>query len=138
MDRSKGSFKYTIDSRKSVEMYSNIPTDKPLFPVIFLKYKEDKVIISDNNWKPIMIKKFIKEKENKIEEEEEEKKVQVNIKKEEEIKKQKYDKDEKEPNVYPPRGNRGFLRPRRGIPIRRFPGRRGPGFRGFRARRGKY
>ena len=145
MDMTDGSFKYALDSRKPVEMYSNIPTDKPLFPIVFLKYKDDKVIISENNWKQIMFKKFIKEREMENKKEKE-KNVKPNIKKED-IKKEKIKKvkvededdseeDEKEPINYIPRGNRGFFRPRiRGNPFRGRPPR---GFRYFRPRGGRY
>ena len=60
MDMNKGSLKYVIDSQRAIEIYANIPTDKPLYPIIFLKYKGDKVIVTDNNWPKFVYQKIIK------------------------------------------------------------------------------
>ena len=63
MNMKNGCLKYTIDNQeKSKEIYTNIPIDKKLYLVVFLKYKDDKVIVSDNNWKVIVAKKELQKK----------------------------------------------------------------------------
>ena len=125
MDMKLGSFKYAIDSDKPIEIYSKLPIDKPLFPVVFLKYKDDKVIVSDNNWKQISAKKCSQEsKDNKGKEHKQ------NIK-EEDIKegeKRDYNYDDQDYDIG--RGHRyvGRFRFMRGFNVNR-------GFRGFRCRR---
>ena len=59
MDMNKGSLKYVIDSQRAIEIYTNIPTDKQLYPIVFLKYKGDKVIVTDNNWPKFVYQKII-------------------------------------------------------------------------------
>ena len=46
MNMKKGSLKVRIDSNEE-EIYKEIPTDKPLFPAVFLKYQNDSVEILD-------------------------------------------------------------------------------------------
>ena len=119
MNTKSGSLKYNIDSQKPITIYNNIPTDKALSIVIFLKYKDDKVIISDNNWKVIECKKASKEKKK-----EDKKEYENEDKKEKEVKNNlKQDKeDDNEINGGRFRLNGGF--------------RRIGGFRGFRGFRG--
>ena len=95
--------------------YRNIPNNKKLYPTVFLRYKDDKVIVSDNNWKAINLKQKIKEDKKK--ENNNQIGLKANIKKEQ--------KDEKE-GIKEPIIGRGLGRGR-GLPLRFF-GRR-PGFR---------
>ena len=120
MNMKKGCLRYTYDDKEiSKEIYTNIPVDQNLYLVVFLKYKDDKVIISDNNWRPINFKKIEKEREKKD-------KNESGIKEE---------KKEERNEFIPPNRGRGFQRGRGfGVnPILRGP-RRGfgklPGFRG--------
>ena len=46
MDMPKKSLKIILNSKEK-EIYSNIPNKKPLFPVIFLRDKNDTVEITD-------------------------------------------------------------------------------------------
>ena len=97
MDMKKGSLKYIIGSEKPVCLYSKIPTDKPLFPIIFLKYKDDKVKVSQINSLSLMCKSIYKEK-----------KVKSKQKKKIEDEKEDKRKEEYEQNDYSFRGNRRF------------------------------
>ncbi len=106
---------YSIDSDKPVPICNNIPNNKKLYPTVFLRYKDDKVIVSDNNWKAINLKQKIKEDKKK--ENNNQIGLKANIKKEQ--------KDEKE-GIKEPIIGRGLGRGR-GLPLRFF-GRR-PGFR---------
>ena len=66
MNMKKGSLKVRIDSNEE-EIYKEIPTDKPLFPAVFLKYQNDSVEIYDyyEEYKNIKKKKKEKKKEEK-------------------------------------------------------------------------
>ena len=79
MDMKKHSLKVRIDSNEE-EIYKEIPTDKPLFPAVFLKYKNDSVEIYDYHEDYINI---LKEKKDEKKEEKKE-----GEKKEEEEKKE--------------------------------------------------
>ena len=63
MNMKKGSLKVRIDSNEE-EIYKEIPTDKPLFPAVFLKYQNDSVEIYDyyEEYKNILKKKKRKKK----------------------------------------------------------------------------
>ena len=125
MDMKLGSFKYAIDSDKPIEIYSKLPIDKPLFPVVFLKYKDDKVIVSDNNWKQISAKKCSqKSKDNK------EKEHKQNIKEEDikEEEKRDYNYDDQDYDIGKGQRYIGRFRFMRRFNVNR-------GFRGFRCRR---
>ena len=91
MNMRTGCLMYANENQKAIEIYSNIPVDKKLYPVVFLKYKYDKVIVSDNNWQSFVYKKM--EKKKKKEKEKEDLKINKNEDKKGE---KKYDKkDEK-------------------------------------------
>ena len=83
MDMKKGSLRIRIDSNEE-EIYKEIPTDKPLFPAVFLKHQNDSVRIND----------YYQEYKNLMEEEKEEKKEKKE--KKEEKKEKKEEKKEKE------------------------------------------
>jgi len=70
MNMIKGSLKVRIDSNEE-EIYKEIPTDKPLFPAVFLKHQNDSVEIYDyyEEYKNILKEK---KEEKKIEEKKEE------------------------------------------------------------------
>ena len=99
---------YSIDSDKPVPICNNIPNNKKLYPTVFLRYKDDKVIVSDNNWKAINLKQKIKEDKKK--ENNNQIGLKANIKKEQ--------KDEKE-GLKEPIIGRGLGRGR-GFPLRFF------------------
>ena len=40
-----GTLKFIVDNEDKGESYNNIPTDKPLYPAIFLYYKNDSIEI---------------------------------------------------------------------------------------------
>ena len=141
MDMNKGSLKYAIDSQRAIEIYSNIPTDKKLYPIIFLKYKGDKVMITDNSWQKFVYKKMVKiqkkEKEDLKNNKEVPNKNNINsAKQNDKIERREYKKS----NLEKIRENDNHMRERRGIAIKIRPGPRGRGgFRGrvgFRGRRG--
>lgn len=48
MDIKKNILKFIIDNEDKGESYNNIPTDKPLYPAVFLYNKNDSVEISDS------------------------------------------------------------------------------------------
>ena len=114
MNMKNGCLRYTIDDqKKSKEIYTNIPIDKKLYLVVFLKYKDDKVIVSDNNWKVIAAKKELQKKRKNDNEDKK--------------KEDKKEKNEYSPPRRPPRG--------RGVQIgrgRRMNFRRIGPIRGFR------
>ena len=94
MDMNSGSLKYIIDSEKAIEIYSNLPIDKPLFPVVFLKYKDDKVIVSDNNWRQISDKKSSRKQKDK---KDKQNIIKENVKKDiKEKEKREYNNDEQD------------------------------------------
>lgn len=64
MDTQKGILKCIIGDNDEELLYNNIPLDKPLFPAIFLRDKNDSIEIINIKYKSI--KKFSKEKEKKI------------------------------------------------------------------------
>ena len=47
MDMNKGTMKYIIDNEDKGISYTNIPLDKPLFPVVLMKYNNDSVEIME-------------------------------------------------------------------------------------------
>ena len=97
MDMEKGSLKYIIGSEKPVCLYSKIPTEKPLFPIIFLKYKDDKVKVSQINSHPLMFKSIYKGKKEKAKQ-----KKKIEDEKEDKI------EEEYEQSGFSFRGNRRF------------------------------
>ena len=64
MDTQKGILKCIIGDNDEELLYTNIPLDKPLFPAVFLRDKNDSIEIINIKYKSI--KKFSKEKEKKI------------------------------------------------------------------------
>ena len=82
MDMKNKTLKIIMDSKEE-EIYKDIPTDKPLFPAVFLKYQKDSVEIYDYYQE---YKKLKKEKDKN--ENEEEKKQEENDEKKEEEKKE--------------------------------------------------
>ena len=43
----KRSLKFIINNEDKGDSYTNIPIDKPLFPVVFLEYQNDSVEVSE-------------------------------------------------------------------------------------------
>ena len=122
MDMNRGSLKYVIDSQRAIEIYTNIPTDKQLYPIVFLKYKGDKVIVTDNNWPKFIYQKIIKiqkkeKKDLKINNDANNKYNINNIKENDKIEKEEFKKSyfaKIKENNRSMRGRRGF-RGARGI-----------------------